>query len=151
MPDRHGADDLLPVILLQPARRDIRNLGIEHDVEVCVRQPREIGRPRIQRGHHIHIDAELSQQARHLDHVIAMAEAQRRRPENIAAWPRPRRAGWGAIDLRRKRADQLVERLRRAPVFLFLIRRQVQRDYRDRQLQCTRQPCRVILDQLRRA
>ena len=73
---------------------------IQHDVEVGLASRAEIGRRRPHRRNDVHVDAKLAEQRRDLDDVVAMAEAERGRAEQIAAGARrgtlrTRRSGRG--------------------------------------------------------
>ena len=129
---------------------------IEHDVEIGIAEPGEVGGRGAERRDDIHVDAEATQQAGDFLHVVAMAKAERGRAEQIAAWPRPGWAGrpWRARRRRvrsRESAHEMIEGLRRAPVFLALIGGQLERHDRDRQIERARQTARIVLDQLGRA
>ena len=132
MADRDGADRLLAEGPLEPAAGGVGDLGIEADVEIGRADRREIGRRGTERGGEIDVDAERVEQPGDLDHVVAMAEAQRGRAEDVgrraAAFARR-----GAHVLVGERPDQLVEGLRRAPILLALIARQLERDTGHRQ------------------
>ena len=109
--DRHGLDAGLPERPLQPLRGRGGDLRIEHDVEVGVAEAREIGRRRAERRDDMDVDAELVEQLRYLGDVVAMAEAERRRAEKIAARaPAVARAADAA-----SRAQAHAARHRRAP------------------------------------
>jgi hypothetical protein len=82
--DRDGLRERLPEILLQVVRGRPGGLGIEHDIEVGVPEPAEIRGGCPQRRHDIHHDAEGVEQPADLDQVIPVAEAERRRPEDVA-------------------------------------------------------------------
>ena len=64
------------------------DLGIEHDVEIGVAEPREVGRRRAQRRDDVDVDAEAGEQGGDLADVVAVAEAERRGAEHVAARPR---------------------------------------------------------------
>ena len=119
--------------------------GIEQHVEMRGPHPGDVGGARPHWGGHVHVDAHLLQQRRNLGQIIAVAKAQCRRPQDVAT--DPRRARHGPCQM----PDDLQEGLVRAEVFLALIRRQVQRDDRDRQPQRLGQPAGIVLDQLCRA
>ena len=86
-------------------------------------------------------------------HVVAVAEAERRRAEQVAARPRARLAR-RPLRARRRRvrpgqgAHELIEGLGRAPVLLPLVGRQLERHHRDRQAERPRQAAGIVLDQL---
>ena len=126
--------------------------GIEHDVEVGLAQPGEVGGAGAHRRHHVDVDAQAAEQAGDLGDVVAVAEAQRRGAEQVAARPRAGLARRPLVPAAERRAgegaDQLVEGLGRAPVLLLLVGRQLQRHDRDRQVQRLGEPARVVLDQL---
>ena len=144
--DRHGGGVRLAQVALEPGGSQPRHLGVEHHVEVGIAEPSQIGRPRAERRHHVHGDAEAFKQLAHLHQVVAVAEAERGWAQDVAAG-RARRA----LGLHGEAADKLVQRLRRAPVLLLLVGRQVERDDRHRHARGGRQPARIVLDQLRRA
>lgn len=81
-----------------------------------------------------------------------MAEAERRRPQNVAAGRFAELArgagasGWGHVRAG-EAAHQLVEGLGRAPVLLALIGGQFERDHRDRQSERASEARRIVLDQ----
>ena len=137
----------------QPGGGDAGHFRIQHHVEVGIAQPRQVGRSRALGGGHVDVDAQLAQQPRDLHHVIPVAEAQRRRAEDVG----PRTRAPLPLAARRGRvrpgagADDLVEGLRRAPVLLLLVGRQLHRHHRHRQVQRAGEAAGVVLDQLRRA
>ena len=143
---RHGADGRLLERLLEPARGGVAGLGIEQDVEVRRAEPLEVGGRRPHRRGDVDVDAEVPKQLGDLDDVVAVAEAERGRTEDVGERPairhrrpRDRRVGEGA--------DEGVERLRRAPVLLALVARQLEVDHRDRQAQRLGEARGVVLDQ----
>ena len=113
---------------------------------------RDIVRRRIERGHHVDVDAHRDEQTRDFADIVAMPKAQRGRPEHIAARS-PDRTGlrWKVGELFNwagKISHQLIERFCRTPIFFALVRRQFERNHRDRQCQCLRQAAWVVLNQL---
>ncbi len=144
---RHGADGRLLERLFQPARGGVGGLGIEHDVEVGRAEPLEVGGRRPHRRGDVDVDAEQPEQPGDLDDVVAVAETERGRAEQVR-----RRTAAGhrrALDRGvRQRPDERVERLRRAPILLALVRRQVEVDHRHRQVERLGEPGGVVLDQL---
>ena len=135
----------LAVDPFQPGGGGAGDLGIEHDVEVRVGQPAQVGRRGAERGGDVHLDAQPAQQAPDLDDVVAVAEAERRGAEQVAARAvrRGARRGRGG-----EVAHQLVEGLRRAPELLLLIGGQLQREDRDRQVEGLGEAAGIVLDQL---
>ena len=77
------------------------DLGIEHDVEVGLAEPGEIGRRRAERRDDVDVDAEAAEQPGDLGDVVAMAEAERGRAEQVAARAAPPRAARGVPPARR--------------------------------------------------
>ena len=154
--DRNGLGERLPEGPLQPVGGVLRHFRIEHDVEVCFRQPRQIGRSRTLRRHHVHFDLEVGQKAQDFRYVVPIAEAQRCRAKNIAARAltgsplRARHAGGRRLGARIS-AHELIECFSRAPVLFLLIGRQIERN--DRAIEGKRlgEPARIVLDQFRRA
>ena len=148
-PDRNRFGVGLAEGLLQPARRRAGDLGIEHDIEIRLAEPAEVGGRRTERRRHHDLDAEAFDEARHFDDVVAMPEAERRRSENVAARPaivrRPIGLGVG------KGPHEAVKGLGRPPVLLALVGMEVERDHWDRQGERTGETARVVLDQFRRA
>ena len=130
------AGERLAERLLEPSRRGVGDLGIEHDVEVGLAKTRDVGR----RGTHRRGDwtsmPRRPSSARDLGEIVAVAKAERGGTEEIAAsaarccrgrvdaWRRSHRSGQ-----RRGRCDR---RSRRRPSFPFLVGRQLKRDDRDR-------------------
>ena len=106
------------------------------------------------RGNHVHVDAEVREQTADLGEVVAMAKAERRRAEDVAArraFPADAlRAGRGRVGAG-QRAHDAVQRFGRAPVFLLLVGGQLQRDHGDRQGERLRQSARIVLDEFGRA
>ena len=148
-------------LALQPAADRSGDLGVEVEVGVRRRESQQVSRPGAEGGDNGHINAVTRQQLGQLPHVIAAAETQEGRPQQVHPRPAVFSAPTGGIELgltgRRKlrfqqTADQLVEGLSRPPVFLFGIGRQVQIDHRDpTQIHARRQGPWLVLDQLRRA
>ena len=126
----------------------VRHFRIHHDVEVGFAEPREIGGRRIHRRDHMDVDAERIQQPRDLGDVVAVAEAERGRAQQIAARTLALRAFAARPG---KGAHQTVEGLRGAPVFLLLIGRQFERHDGNRQRERGREPAGIVLDELGRA
>ena len=147
MADRDRAHRLLPECLVEPAARRIGDFGVEADVEIGRTQPREIGRAGTERRGHVDVDAERAEQAGDFYNVVAVAESQRGRPEQIDARTTAF-AGRRAQILVGEFADQLVEGLRRAPIFLALIARQFERHDRDREPHRLGETRGIVLDQL---
>ena len=150
--DRHGFGGRLSEIFGQPCRGERGDLGVQHDVEVGVTQAREVGRRGAERRHHVDVDAQLPEQAANLAQVVAVAKSQRGRAEDVAARTpgRVAHAPRAAGHYRRagQRSHHLVEGFGRAPVFLALVRRQFERDHRDRQVERLGEATRVVLNQL---
>jgi hypothetical protein len=132
----------------QPGGGQRGDLGVQHDVEIGVADARQVGRRGAKRRDDVDVHPQLRQQAADLAQVVAVAKAECRRAEDVAAWPftggtcAARVAGAG------QRAHHLVKGFRRAPVLFALVRRQLQRDHRNRQVQRLAQTTRVVLDQL---
>ena len=147
--DRHHLGVRLAVVAAQPGGGGVGDLGVEHDVEIGLAQPGQVGHAGTLRRADMDVDAQAGQQAGDLDHVVAVAEAQRGGAQQVAAHALPglaRRARCG-----RRRAQvpyQLVESFGGAPVFLALVAGQFERDDRHRQVQRLGQAARVVLDQL---
>jgi hypothetical protein len=87
------------------------------------------------------------EQAAHFAQVVAVAEAERGRAEQVAARPGSRLAG-RVRHRRRQVANDLVEGLGRAPVLFLLVRGQLQGHHRDRQREGLRETTGVVLDEL---
>ena len=151
--DWHHPGKRLLELALQPQRGAHAGFGVEHDVEIGLVQAGQIGRAGTHRSHHFDLDAQVSEQPFDFAHIIAMAKTQRRGPEDVAA--RPLALGSDGAACTRRGAAQvahhLVEGLGRTPVFLALVRRQLQRHHRHRQIERTRQAAGVVLNQLGRA
>ena len=143
---RHCLDDRLPIGPLQPLRGGAGNFGIEHDVEIGIGQSRQIVRRCAHRRHHIDRNAQCTEQARDLGDIVAVAEAERRRAQNVAAFRRALGFGLGRAPSG-KATHELEEGLRGAPVFLLLVGRQFQRDHRHAQIERLGEPARIVLDQ----
>ncbi len=145
--DGHRAHARLAELPLQPARRRVGDLGVEDDVEIGIGQAGQVQRAGPQRRDHVDRDAQRFDQLAHLHDIVAAAEAQRGRAEDVARFRR-------ALLLRRGRAPareaahELVERLRRAPVLLLHVGGQLQRDDGDVEAQRLGQPAGIVLDQL---
>ena len=89
-PIGHGLDRRLAEHALQPLRGVAGDLRIQHDVEVRFAEPGDIRGRRAQRGDDVDVDAKLRSSSRVISiDVVAMAEAKRRRSEQIAARPPP--------------------------------------------------------------
>ena len=61
-----------------------RDLGIEHDVEIRVAEPCEIGWCRAHRRADVDVDAQTSEQPGNLDDIVAMPEAERSGAQQVA-------------------------------------------------------------------
>ena len=148
--DRHGAHGFLPELAFQPATGRIGDFGIEADVEIGLAQPRQIGGAGPQRGGYIDGNAQGVEQPGDFDHIVAMPEPKRGRPQQIDAGPGGVRArcrrGTGA-----HRTHQVVEGFGRAPVLFALVAGQFERDHRAWQPHRLDQPGGIVLDQLGRA
>ena len=102
-------------------------------------------------GGHVDLDAHALEHGRDLDQIVAMAEAERGRAQDVAAGAR------GLLRARRRRvragqgADELVKGLGGAPVLFLLVGGQLERDHGDGKRQGLGQAARVVLDELRRA
>ena len=149
--NRYGFGEGLSELALQPLRSGLRDFGVEHDIEVSVRQALHIGCAGAQGGHDGHIHAHAVQQLADFFDVVAMPKAQGTGAQDVAA--RAARAVHRArhVGLARQAANQVVEGLGSAPVFLALVGRQLQCHNRNRQVQRQRQAARVVLNQLRSA
>ena len=142
----HGLGVRLVKLTLQPLRGGQADFGVEHHVEVGLGQFLHIGDARAQGRDHSDIDTQLVQQLRDFLDVVAVAKAQGAGAQDVA----------GGSDLRgligggfvHQVAAQLVKGLARAPVFLALVRGQLQGHHGDGQLQGLGQTARVVLDQL---
>ena len=146
--DGYGFGKGLPELALQPLRSGLRDFGIEHDIEVSVRQALQIGCAGAQGGHDGHIHAHAGQQLADFLDVIAVAEAQGAGAQDVAARAACTLSGACHIGLLRQAANQVVEGLGSAPVFLALVGGQLQCHHRNRQVQRLRQAARVVLNQL---
>ena len=94
--------------------------------------------------------AQAFDQFRHFDDVVAVAEAERSGPEDVAGLARRarrRRTGRGRCE----GAHQPVEGLRRAPVFLLLVGRQFERHHRNVESERRGQAAGIVLDEFGRA
>ena len=163
--DRHRLDGRLAERLLEPAAGGARDLGVEADVEVGVGQAREVGAGRVERGDDVDVDADAPEQSAHLDDVVAAAEAEARRADQVRARParrgrravarvgavRGRRRGALARGVEQQRPHQRVEGLARAPVLLLRVGGELERHDRNRQAEPLRERPRLVLDELRGA
>ena len=138
----------MPVVLFQPLRGRQGDLGIKHDVEVGLAETRDVLGRGAERRCDADLHAEPLKDAGDLAHIVAMAKAERGRPQKVAAGPR-------AWDTRtraaREGSHEPVERLRRAPVLLLLIGGEFERNDRDRQTQRAGETARIVLQQFGRA
>ncbi len=131
--------------LLEILRGRQRDLRIKHDVEIRLPEFRQVGGRGAQRRGYADVNSERSQQPRDFLHVVAAAEAERGRAEQIherfctrrpfATWPR-------------QCAHESVESFGCAPILLLLIGRQFERNDGDRQIERAGQAAGVVLDQL---
>ena len=83
--DRHGAKHGLAERALQPLRRLVSDFGIEYDVEVSLAQLCQVCGRGTERCNHVDVDAEAIEQTADLDYVVAVAEAEGARAEQVAA------------------------------------------------------------------
>ena len=93
------------------------------------------GRGNVDRNPH------AGEQARDLGHVVAVAKAKRGGPQDVAADRRRPRLRTGKV------ADDLVEGLVGAEVFLALVGREVERDHRDAEVERLGEAPGVVLDE----
>ncbi len=108
-------------------------------------EPSHVRRARAERRDDVDRDAKLEEEPGQLLHIVPVAEAEPRRPDDVAADPlRPRHR-------LREMPHDLEEGLVRPEILLPLIAREVERDDRDRQVERRRHAARIVLDQLRRA
>ena len=140
--DRHEFGRCLAEIARQPGCGLHARFGIQHDIEAGVAETGEVGRGGTERGNDVDGDAETAKQGGDFGDVVAMTKTKRGRAEDVAACPR-RRLRWPDGE----GADQLIKSFRGAPVFLFLVGRQLDRHNRDRQAQRFGQAARIVLDQ----
>ncbi len=82
--DRLYGDEGLSVIAFQPFCGDARDLRIEHDVEVGVRQPGQIGNRCSEWRDHVDRDAQTLHQLADLDDVVTVPEPERGGAEDVA-------------------------------------------------------------------
>ena len=141
---------------LQPRRQRARHFRVQADVEVGLGQALQVVRRRAQRCDHVDVDAEFAEQPGDLDHVVAAAEAEDRRPEQVRLRARAvgaRRAhGAGRGDaVGEQRAGKLVEGFGGAPVLLLRVRGQFQRHHRHRQAEGLAEVAGLVLQQFGRA
>ena len=152
--DRHGFHGLLTECALQPRTGLRRNLGIETDIEIRLADAGNVGRTGTHGRHQIHINAKIAEQAGDFSNIIAVAEAERGRAQQVGAGPAravlAHRRQRLAL-LVRQRPHDLVKGFRRAPIFLAAVAGQFERDDRARQPHRQRQAVRIILDQFSRA
>ena len=80
-------------VRFEPLRRLRGDLGIEHDVEVGVAEAGDVGGAGAERRDDVDVDTEPLEQPGDLAHVVAMAEAERGRAEQVAARSLPSRTG----------------------------------------------------------
>ena len=150
--DRHGFHHGLAEHALQPHSRLGGDFRVQDHVEIGIAKPGQVRRRRTQRGHDIDVDAHPVQQGSDLPHIVAVAESERCRTQQVAARANARLARRALAARRRRRrpghgADELVEGFRRPPILLALIGRQFQRHDGDRQSKRSGQAARIILDQ----
>ena len=111
---------------------------------------REVGDAGAERGDDVDRDAEPFEQLPHFDNIVAMAKAERGRPQNVAHLAGRAHRGdarWG----RGEGAHQPVKRFRRAPVLFLLVGRQFKRHDRNVEIKRSGQTAGIVLDQLGRA
>ena len=122
----------------------VRDFGIEHHVEIGVAEPCQILRRGAHGRDHIDVDPHPTQQLGDFPDVVAVAEAQGRRSQQIAQGP----GAGGALALGASQgAHEAIEGLRRAPVFLFLIGGQFQRHHGNRQGERGGEAARIVLNE----
>ena len=141
---------------LQPGRQGTRHFRIQADVEIGIRQAPEVVRRCPQRRDHVDVDAQFTEQPGDLDHVVAAAEAEHRRPQQVRLRTHTlgthRTHGTGRGDaVGEQRSCELVEGLCSAPVFLLRVRGQFQRHHRHRQAEGLAEVAGLVLQQFGRA
>ena len=149
--NRNGFGEGLAKGALQPLRRQVGDLGVEHDIEVGVGQAAQVFGCGGERRHHVDLDAHVGQQSANLLQVVTVPKAQRRGAQDIATWLfrlsvfTRWRCGLGQV------AHELVKGLGGAPVFLALVGGKFEGHHGHGQVQSFAQAARVVLDQLSRA
>jgi hypothetical protein len=154
--DRHRAHHGQPERALDPRARRPGHLGRVAHHEVALGDAPQVVDAGAQRRDHVRVHARLGEQGAQLAHVVARAEAEHRRPEHRGPRPPPRLARRPRRPGRRRqrpahRAHELVEGLRRAPVLLLAVRRQLERHHRHREAEPLGERPGLVLDQLRGA
>ena len=61
-------------LALQPLRSAEADFGVEHHIEVGVRQLVDVAHAGMERRHHGHVDAELVEQLGDFFHIVAVAK-----------------------------------------------------------------------------
>ena len=152
--DRHRGDHRLAEPAFQPPAGGTCDLRIQADVEVRGRDAPDGLRRRTERCRHVDVHPDPVEQPRDLHHVVAAAEAERRRPEQVRARPAPvgiRNRIRSVAGQRDQRPHETVECLARPPVLLSRVRRQLKRHHRHRQVEGAREIAGLVLDELGRA
>ena len=144
----HGLGVRLVKLALQPLSSGQTNFGVEHHVEVGLGQFLHIGHAGTQGCDHGHVHTELVQQLGDFLDVVAVAKTQGARAKDVASGSCFGCLGSVLSRLVHQVAAQLVEGLARAPVFLALVRGQLQGHHGNGQLQGLGQAAWIVLDQL---
>lgn len=126
-------------------RHGKRDLRVEDDVEVGIVETCEIMRRRAQRRGHSDVNSDLPKEPRDLLDVVAMTEAERGRPQKIAARTR---TGLSLTRRPRESPDKPVEGLRRAPILFLAVSGQLQRNDGNGQIHRPGEAARIVLEEL---
>ena len=83
--NRYGFGEGLVELTLEPQSSGVGHFGVEHHIERGQGDVLQVSHTGVQGGHHIHLDAHVFQQLGDFFHVIAVAKAQSRGPQDVAA------------------------------------------------------------------